>query len=91
MAKQIPIFQRFFQDLDSRQSDFQPIDKPLLHTTVNKHVSDGGFMYLNYEQQLSKLTLKQRSVVENTNVVSPIRIDGPAGTGKTASMIGRAI
>lgn len=24
---QIPIFQRFFQDLDSRQSDFQPIDK----------------------------------------------------------------
>lgn len=87
---QIPIFQRFFQDLDSRQSDFQPIDKPLLHTTVNKHVSDGGFMYLNYEQQLSKLTLKQRSVVENTNVVSPIRIDGPAGTGKTASMILRA-
>lgn len=47
-------------------------------------------MYLNYEQQLSKLTLKQRSVVENTNVVSPIRIDGPAGTGKTASMILRA-
>lgn len=87
---QIPIFQRFFQDLDSRQSDFQPIDKPLLHTTVNEHVSDGGFMYLNYEQQLSKLTLKQRSVVENKNIVSPIRIDGPAGTGKTASMILRS-
>lgn len=87
---QIPGFQRFFQNLDSGHSDSQQVDKPLLHTTVNKCVSDGGFMYLNYEQQLSKLTLKQRGVVENTNVVSPIRIDGPAGTGKTASMILRA-
>ena len=87
---QIPIFQRFFQQLDSYQSNFQPIDQPLLHTTVHKHVSDGGFMYLNYQQQLSKLTMKQRSVVENTNIVSPIRVDGPAGTGKTASMILRS-
>lgn len=87
---QIPTFQRFFQELDSRQPNFQPIDQPLLHTTVHKHLSDGGFMYLNYEQQLSKLTMKQRSVVENTNVVSPIRVDGPAGTGKTASMILRS-
>lgn len=87
---QLPIIHRFFQDLDNHQSNSQPIDRPLLYTTVNKHVSDGGFMYLNYEQQLSKLTLKQRSVVENKNVASPIRINGPAGTGKTASMILRA-
>ena len=86
----IPTFQRFFQDLEKHQLDSQPIDKPLLHTTANTYVSDGGFMCLSYEQQLAKMTVTQRQVVESDNIVSPIRIDGPAGTGKTASMILRA-
>lgn len=66
------------------------IQAPLLHANINEHVSDGGFMYLTYAQRLSRLTNRQRLVVENENISSPIRIDGPAGTGKTASMILRA-
>ena len=57
---------------------------------ANQTVSDRGFRYLSYEQQLSKLTDTQRKVVENDSRTSPIRIDGPAGTGKTVSMLLRA-
>lgn len=63
---------------------------PLVHTNAKQVVSDRGFRYLSYEQQLSKLTDTQRNVVENPNTTSPIRIDGPAGTGKTVSMLLRA-
>lgn len=80
----------FFKEKNAAVPTEQSKQKPLLHTTVHKQVADGGFMYLNFEQQLSRLTSKQRAVVENKKVNSPIRIDGPAGTGKTASMILRA-
>lgn len=63
---------------------------PLVHNCASEVVSDRGFRYLSYEQQLAKLTDTQRSVVESENSTSPIRIDGPAGTGKTVSMILRA-
>ena len=63
---------------------------PLVLANANQTVSDRGFRYLSYEQQLSKLTDTQRKVVENDSRTSPIRIDGPAGTGKTVSMLLRA-
>lgn len=63
---------------------------PLVHASAKHAVSDRGFRYLSYEQQLSKLTNTQRKVVENKSITSPIRIDGPAGTGKTVSMLLRA-
>ena len=62
----------------------------LAHETSNEFVGDGGFRFLNYDVQLSKLTTTQKSVVLNPNISSPIRIEGPAGTGKTASMILRS-
>ena len=62
----------------------------LQHEVSKESVNDGGFRYLNYAMQFSKLTKTQRSVVENNNISSPIRIEGPAGTGKTASMLLRA-
>ena len=77
--------------LDSKQMH-PGIDSttPLVHANAKQVVSDRGFRYLSYEQQLSKLTDTQRNVVENKNTTSPIRIDGPAGTGKTVSMLLRA-
>ena len=41
-----------------------------------------AFTYLKYEKQLELLTPAQRDVVESTNRTDPIRIEGPAGTGK---------
>ena len=63
---------------------------PLVGASTSETVSDGGFRYMKYEYQLNHLTSSQESVVNNTNITSPIRVEGPAGTGKTASMILRA-
>lgn len=63
---------------------------PLVAASTSETVSDGGFRYMNYDYQFEHLTSSQKNVVTNSNVTSPIRIEGPAGTGKTASMILRA-
>ena len=63
---------------------------PLFCTHADTPVSSGEFMYLDYIDRIKKLTTTQKKVVENKNITSPIRIEGPAGTGKTASMILRA-
>ena len=60
------------------------------HDTENFQ-SHQGFTYLKYEKQLELLTRPQREVVESANLTDPIRIEGPAGTGKTTSMVLRAI
>lgn len=80
---------RHFRSFDEKCSDDKSMN-PLVHESLNEHVGDGGFKYLNYETQFHRLTTTQKSVVENKNISSPIRIEGPAGTGKTASMILRA-
>lgn len=66
------------------------------HTQINIVESDpmkkaNIFRYLPYEQQLEKLTLSQQKVVFDMQMDSPVRIEGPAGTGKTVSMILKAI
>lgn len=58
----------------------------LTHT----HTTDLGFRYRNFQQQCSTLTKKQTEVVFSPSENRPIRIVGPAGTGKTTSMILRA-
>jgi len=50
----------------------------------------GDFIYLDYQQKYELLTDAQKKVVDYENLTTPIRIDGAAGTGKTASMIMRA-
>lgn len=80
---------RHFRSFEEKSSDNKSIN-PLIHESSNEHVGDGGFKYLNYETQLQRLTTTQKAVVENKNIASPIRIEGPAGTGKTASMILRS-
>ncbi|MGN0181143.1 MAG: UvrD-helicase domain-containing protein [Candidatus Ornithomonoglobus sp.] len=63
---------------------------PILYAETDVAVSSGEFMYLDYNSKIEKLTITQRKVVESTNLNSPMRIEGAAGTGKTASMILRA-
>lgn len=63
---------------------------------IEEHNTENGqfnqtFTYLKYEKQLELLTPAQKDVVESTNLTDPIRIEGPAGTGKTTSMVLRAI
>lgn len=62
----------------------------LIISSSKEHVSDEDFTCMSYEQQLTRLTMTQRKVVDNPNISAPIRIDGAAGTGKTVSMILRA-
>lgn len=54
-------------------------------------ISNSEFKYMQYEKQLEKLTISQRKIVECEDMTSPIRVEGPAGTGKTAALILRAI
>lgn len=74
----------------SRENSSQTDNVSIIHEISDERVGDGGFRYLKYEIQLGKLTSTQKSVVLNSNITSPIRIEGPAGTGKTVSMILRA-
>lgn len=80
---------RHFESLSSTESN-NSAEHPLLYAKTEGPVSDGEFMYLDYENRKKRLTTTQLKVVENNNTSSPIRIEGPAGTGKTASMILRA-
>lgn len=79
-----------FSALDQSAAVVSLNNTAILHTTTSEQVCSGGFVYLNFDHQISKLTIAQKAVVENPNVTSPIRVDGPAGTGKTASLILRA-
>jgi len=48
------------------------------------------FKYMPFEKQLQKLTKTQRAIVNFEDTKLPIRIEGPAGTGKTAALVLRA-
>lgn len=81
---------KHFENLSSVNTKLNNNAQPLQCAETNQSVSNGEFMYLSFNDRMEKLTTTQRRVVENLNTVSPIRIEGPAGTGKTASMILRA-
>ena len=86
--KKLPSIIQFYNTIQKQGK--QEDTKSLQIANASEMVSFGGFMYLPYEQQMKRLTSIQKSVVETENITTPIRIDGPAGTGKTASMILRA-
>lgn len=54
-------------------------------------ISRAEFKYMNFEKQMNQLTDAQKNIVNCADVSSPIRIEGPAGTGKTAALVLRAI
>lgn len=58
---------------------------------IDGFVTDSSFQYLQFDSQVKALTKSQRTVVDLDNITDPIRIEGPAGTGKSTSMILRAV
>lgn len=54
-------------------------------------IADSSFKYMDYERQMQLLTSSQKKVVDYESMSTPVKIEGPAGTGKTASMVLRAI
>ena len=83
-------FQQYYRNQKAQRvlTDNTP---PIVCASTNGGISRKGFLYLQYDQKLSMLSDTQKMVVENEDVDSPIRIDGAAGTGKTTSMIMRAL
>lgn len=66
-------------------------EHPLGNVRMQQPVSgDGGFKFLSFDKQYESLTSKQKEVVDYSSSKRAIRIVGPAGTGKTTSMILRA-
>lgn len=53
--------------------------------------ANSSFKYLDFNNQMSKLTKLQQNIVTFNDITTPIRIEGPAGTGKTAAMVLRAV
>lgn len=67
-------------------------DTSALHQiTAMDTVGNEGFKYMPYETQLKNLTIAQQSVVEHQDLKAPIRVEGPAGTGKTLALLLRAV
>lgn len=54
-------------------------------------VSHAEFKFMNFEKQIQNLTDSQKSIVNCNDINSPIRVEGPAGTGKTAALVLRTI
>ena len=49
-----------------------------------------GFKYMEFDRKKENLTNYQKEIIFNPDIKIPIRVDGPAGTGKTMSLILRA-
>lgn len=49
------------------------------------------FKFLPFEKQIEKLSRSQKAIVDYDDLTMPIKIQGPAGTGKTASLVLRAL
>lgn len=59
-----------------------------IETSIIKERDD--FIYWDYTRQYNSLTTAQKKVVDYEDITIPLRIEGPAGTGKTISMLMRA-
>ena len=87
--KNIADIRQYFINKDSPQNEKN--DLPLEIYKTDSVRKDHEFKYLNYNKQMDKLTITQGNIVNCENMDAPIRIEGPAGTGKTVALILRAI
>lgn len=63
-----------------------------IHVYISDNmISSAEFKFMNYEKQVKNLTSSQSNIVNCEDMDSPIRVDAPAGTGKTAALVLRAI
>lgn len=77
-------------DLDSRNESNEKTE--VVHVFHSQNiVSHAEFKFMNFEKQIRSLTDSQKRIVNCEDVSSPIRVEGPAGTGKTAALVLRAI
>lgn len=76
----------------SQKESESSITSSALHVMQTEHFSKTHeFRYLAYEQQVDRLTQSQKNIVYSKEMDSPIRVEGPAGTGKTIALLLRAI
>ena len=86
----IPDFK--MQYVQQNQKNANSAENKAIHVVeVENMMKDTAFKFYSYEKQLEGLTSSQRKIVECEDMKSPIRIEGPAGTGKTMAMVLRAI
>lgn len=77
-------------DLNSRNESNEKTE--VVHVFHSQNiVSHAEFKFMNFEKQIRSLTDSQKRIVNCEDVSSPIRVEGPAGTGKTAALVLRAI
>lgn len=87
---QIYEYRNQFEMSSSPSLDINPSTKPM-HLVEAKTLSpDMAFNYMTLAQQRERLTDSQKRVVDTEDITAPIRVEGPAGTGKTVSLIMRA-
>ena len=87
-SQQSAIRESFFTKSDIINKE----DTSALHQVYAVEVlSNEGFKYMPYENQIQNLTTAQQMVVNHKDMSAPIRVEGPAGTGKTLSLILRAV
>lgn len=83
------------------QQEFEKASEPQANEANERHavsnirmgsssVEGDGFKYMKPEIQYNLLTASQKRIVDSDIVATPMRIEGAAGTGKTASMVLRA-
>ena len=65
-------------------------DAPLNCVESSAVVERDDFVFWDYDRQLEALTESQKCIVECDSFDSPMRVNGAAGTGKTAALILRA-
>lgn len=87
---QIHDYKKHFE-LYSSPSQHESHNTNPMHLVEAKTLSpDLAFSYMTLAQQRVRLTDSQKKVVDSEDITAPIRVEGPAGTGKTVSLIMRA-
>lgn len=88
--EQIPTLRNKLSEPTHLTEDKFEKQKPLHLVGADKLTQNMAFKFMPFEAQLTKLTSSQQEVVNQDNIKSPIRVEGPAGTGKTISLVMRA-
>ena len=86
----ISIKNRIEFEENNQRSEKESESRIFEEIATTNDVDNSSFKFMSYDSQYSKLTLKQKRVVDFQDNTVPLRIMGAAGTGKTTSMLLRA-
>lgn len=82
------LLQRLSLVEDENEAERKPLD---FYEFSGNLSANGGITYMPFDQWERYLTDSQKEFIYEENKTSPMRIQGPAGTGKTISLILRSI